>query len=110
MKQSDGYISVYSEPGKGTTFKIYFPMLREKAEELGSHREEAEPPRGSETILVVEDDKILRGLAVKLLQEGGYHVIEAEDAENALKILSSTGVEVDLLLTGMIDGEPIRWR
>jgi PAS domain S-box-containing protein len=102
VKQSDGYISVYSEPGKGTTFKIYFPMLREKAEELGSHREEAEPPRGSETILVVEDDKILRGLAVKLLQEGGYHVIEAEDAENALKILSSTGVEVDLLLTDIV--------
>ena len=102
VKQSEGDISVYSEPGKGTTFKIYFPRLREKAEELGSHREEAEPPRGSETILVVEDDKILRGLAVKLLQEGGYHVIEAEDAENALKILSSTGVEVDLLLTDIV--------
>jgi two-component system cell cycle sensor histidine kinase/response regulator CckA len=102
VKQSDGYISVYSEPGQGTTFKIYFPRLREKAEELGSHREEAEPPRGSETILVVEDDKILRGLAVKLLQEGGYHVIEAEDAENALKILSSAGVEVDLLLTDIV--------
>jgi CheY-like chemotaxis protein len=102
VKQSDGYISAYSEPGKGTTFKIYFPRLREKAQELGSHREEAEPPRGSETILVVEDDKVLRGLAVKLLQEGGYHVIEAEDAENALKILSSTGVEVDLLLTDIV--------
>ena len=101
MKQSEGYISVYSELDIGTTFKIYFPRLREKAEELGMHREEAEPPRGSETILVVEDDKILRGLAVKLLLEGGYRVLEAEDAEHAFKTLSDP-IEIDLLLTDIV--------
>ncbi len=102
VKQSNGYISVYSELGKGTTFKIYFPRLREKAEELGSHREEPELPRGTEMILVVEDDKILRGLAVKLLREGGYRVVEAEDAEDALRTLSSTDIEIDLLLTDIV--------
>ena len=102
VKQSEGYISVYSELGQGTTFKIYFPRLRDKAEELGMHREEADPPRGSETILVVEDDKILRGLAVKLLLEGGYRVLEAEDAEHALKTLSDPATEIDLLLTDIV--------
>ena len=102
VKQSEGYVTVYSERGKGTTFKIYFPRLREKAEELGAHREEAEPPRGSETILVVEDDKILRSVAVKLLKEGGYSVVEAESAEHALSALLDAATEIDLLLTDII--------
>src|ERR1700692_352215 len=56
VKLSEGYISVYSEIGKGTTFKIYFPRLSEKAEALSLSHEAAEAPRGSETVLVVEDD------------------------------------------------------
>jgi CheY-like chemotaxis protein len=102
VKKSEGYISVYSELGKGTTFKIYFPRLREKADDLGVHREEVEPPRGSETILVVEDDTILRSVAVKLLQEGGYRVVEAESAEHALSALLDAATKIDLLLTDII--------
>jgi two-component system, cell cycle sensor histidine kinase and response regulator CckA len=102
VKQSEGYIFVYSETGKGTTFKIYFPKLREKAERLVLSPEVAEPPRGSETILVVEDDETLREITVKLLQDGGYRVIEAKDAEDALTILAASLPEIDLLLTDVI--------
>jgi two-component system cell cycle sensor histidine kinase/response regulator CckA len=102
VKQNEGYILVYSEPGKGTTFKIYFPKLREKAEALVLSHEVAEPPRGSETILVVEDDKTLRKLTVKLLQDGGYRVVEAKDAEDALGIIAASQPEIDLLLTDVV--------
>src|ERR1035438_734596 len=102
VKQSEGYILVYSEIGKGTTFKIYFPKLREKAAALVLSHEVAEPPRGSETILVVEDDKTLREITVKLLQDGGYRVVEAKDAEDALAIMAASQPEIDLLLTDVI--------
>jgi len=71
VKQSEGNILVYSEPGKGTTFKIYFPRVREKAETLVMSNDEAEPRGQSQTILVVEDDKTLRELTVQLLRDGG---------------------------------------
>ena len=101
VKQSDGYIIVYSELDKGTTFKIYFPRVREKAEDLVS-RKDAEPPRGSETILVVEDDHTLRELTVKLLQDAGYQVLEAENAEGALRTMEAFTAGIDLLLTDVV--------
>jgi CheY-like chemotaxis protein len=64
--------------------------------------EEAEPPRGSETILVVEDDKALREITVKLLQNGGYRVVEAKDAKDALGIMAVSQPEIDLLLTDVV--------
>lgn len=102
VKQSEGYILVYSEPGKGTTFKIYFPRVYEKAEKLVLSHEEAEPPGGSETILVVEDDDTLRELTVKLLQDGGYRVVEATNADDGLRIMAASLPVVDLLLTDVI--------
>ncbi len=102
VKQSDGYIVVYSELGRGTTFKIYFPIVREQAEALLPSQEEAEPPPGSETILLVEDDANLRELTAKLLHDGGYRVVEARDAEAALGIMAASGEEIDLLLTDVI--------
>jgi PAS domain S-box-containing protein len=102
VKQSEGYIFVYSEPGKGTTFKIYFPRLYDKAETLVLSHKEAELPRGSETILVVEDDRTLSELTVKLLQDGGYRVVEAKDAEDALRIMAASQPEIDLLLTDVV--------
>jgi two-component system cell cycle sensor histidine kinase/response regulator CckA len=102
VKQSDGYIVVYSETGKGTTFKIYFPRVGGKAEELVLFRVEGEPARGSGTVLVVEDDKSMREITVKLLQDGGYRVVDAKDAEEALKILQAHSPEIDLLLTDVI--------
>jgi PAS domain S-box-containing protein len=102
VKQSSGYIVVYSETGKGTTFKIYFPRVAGKAEELASPREEIEPPRGSETILVVEDDETLREITVKLLQDAGYQVVNAGNAEAALSMLAASGRDIDLVLTDVV--------
>jgi two-component system, cell cycle sensor histidine kinase and response regulator CckA len=102
VKQSGGTIFVYSEPGKGTTFKIYLPRVAEKAEALLQHRDEDHLPRGSETILVVEDDEPLRQLTLGILQEAGYRVIEAKNAEAALEILQATATAIDLLLTDVI--------
>ena len=102
VKQNNGYIAVYSEPGKGTTFKIYFPMVGEKGEELVVDVEDAEPPPGSETILVVEDEKKLREVTVTLLQQGGYRVLEAKDAHDALTVIANSEPGIDLLLTDVV--------
>ncbi len=102
VKQSEGYILVYSEPGKGTTFKIYFPRVSERAEELVLCNEEAEPPPGSETILVVDDDRDMGELAVRFLRDAGYRVVEARTAEDALGILKTYQPEIDLLITDVV--------
>ncbi len=102
VKQSEGYIVVYSEPGKGTTFKIYFPSVSEKAKQLPPLAADADPPPGSETILIVEDEKLLREVTIQLLQQGGYKVIEAQDVADALKILAASNGSIALLLTDVI--------
>jgi len=102
VKQNEGNILVYSEPGKGTTFKIYFPRVNEKAEAFRLSNREVEPRGQSETILVVEDDKALREVTMKLLRDGGYRVIEAKDGENALSIMATSEAAIDLLLTDVI--------
>jgi len=102
VKQSEGYISVYSEIGKGTTFKIYFPRVSEKAEALLLSHEPAEAPRGSETVLVVEDDQTLREITVTLLKDGGYRVLEAKDSQDALRSIAASQVEIDLVLTDVV--------
>jgi PAS domain S-box-containing protein len=108
VKQSGGSISVYSEPGKGTAFKIYFPeasipdALREAEALSGEQR-----PGGSETILVVEDEPSLRSLVARALAEAGYRVIEVGSAERALEALDAHSVIPDLLLTDLVlpDGQ-----
>jgi two-component system, cell cycle sensor histidine kinase and response regulator CckA len=102
VKQATGTIFVYSEPGKGTTFKIYLPRVEGKAEQLAQSHAEADFPQGSETILVVEDDLPLRELTVSLLQGAGYRVIEAANAEGALDIVKGSEPGIDLLLTDVI--------
>ncbi len=102
VKQSEGYIVVYSEPDKGTTFKIYFPSVYEKVKELVSRHEDTPSPHGSETILIVEDEKLLREVTMTILRAGGYSVLEAKDGEEALRIMASSPDEVDLLLTDVI--------
>jgi CheY-like chemotaxis protein len=102
VKQSEGSIWVYSEPGKSTTFKIYFPRVAGKAERLVQAHEEAEFPGGSETVLVVEDDEPLRDLVVRMLQDASYRVIEAQNAEAALEIVKVSNPGIDLLLTDVI--------
>jgi two-component system cell cycle sensor histidine kinase/response regulator CckA len=103
VKQSGGYIWVYSEPGHGTTFKIHLPMVVEAAAESPRHAERsAELPRGSETILVVEDDASLREVACEFLQSSGYTVISAESPGQALRLAESHNGSIDFLLTDVI--------
>ena len=104
LKQHGGFINCYSEPGKGTTFKIYLPLLQsgEKAE-IEQVRKGAElTPRGSETILVAEDDETVRKLIVYILEQSGYTVYEAADGEEAIKVFMEHSESIDLLLLDVI--------
>ena len=87
VKQSGGSILVDSQPGKGTTFKIYLPRIEEPVTEAEVKAPEPESPRGSETILIVEDDEMVRKLACQALRIYGYKVVEAANAGEALLVL-----------------------
>ena len=100
IKQNNGYIMAYSEPGRGTTFKIYFPRSEESLP--APHKVEKEIPGGTETILVVEDELALRELACVLLQEAGYTVLESSGVEDAIAIAKDSDRTVDLLLTDVV--------
>ena len=86
VKQSAGHIAVSSEPGGGTAFKIYLPRIESVFEPAVPGRAASELPRGTETVLLVEDDVIVRDLVREVLQNGGYTVLEASKASEALKI------------------------
>jgi two-component system cell cycle sensor histidine kinase/response regulator CckA len=99
VKQHDGYIYVYSEPGKGTSFKVYLRACGEAAQE--QPRREA-PGSGSETVLVVDDDASIRRLVVDILRPLGYRTIAASGGEEALKLTSAPEMSFDVLLTDML--------
>jgi len=101
VKQNDGFITVYSEPNVGSTFKVYFPRGQEEAIPL-TRAQGADLPRGTETILLVEDEAMVRGLVKKVLGQQGYTVLEAENVESAIKIFTETQERIDLLLTDVI--------
>jgi CheY-like chemotaxis protein len=103
VKQSAGHILVYSEPGYGTTFKIYLPSADHRIG-LGSKPEveTVAPKRQGTTILLVEDDEIMRSLTRQLLQEHGYAVVEADDGKSALEWAESHPGLIDLLLTDVV--------
>jgi PAS domain S-box-containing protein len=107
MKQSNGHINAYSEPGVGTTFRLYLPRLRGERE-IHSSSARTDVPRGSgETVLVVEDNAPLRHTTVRHLASLGYDVVEAESAEAALTILTNQPVSMvfsDVVLSGELDG------
>lgn len=101
-KQHDGHIWVYSEIGKGTTFKIYLPRVDAEAQELQMQRANEPVPRGSETILVVEDEDTVRNLVQQVLEGQGYTVFSAGDPDEAEKILAANGRKFALLLTDLV--------
>ena len=101
VKQNEGYIQVYSEPGKGATFKIYFARVRE-AVKKPQPAAVAELPGGAETILLVEDEEPLRKLAHTCLVSRGYSVLEAADASAAIEIASQHKAQIHLLLTDVV--------
>ncbi|MDQ3997947.1 MAG: PAS domain S-box protein, partial [Gemmatimonadota bacterium] len=102
VKQSGGYVWVYSEPGRGTTFKVYLPRVQ--AESGVSVRGAAGNParRGSETILLVEDDDAVRAMARRILRRDGYRVLEATTGAAALRICAETGEAIDLILSDLV--------
>jgi CheY-like chemotaxis protein len=102
VKQNGGYIWVYSELGKGATFRIYFP----RAEGIEQRQQEQvaalPPPSGTETVLLVEDEDPLRQLACTCLETGGYKALSVPDAKTALELIDDNPETIDLLLTDVI--------
>jgi PAS domain S-box-containing protein len=101
VRQSAGTISLYSEQGKGSSFKIYFPAVAKSADTAFSRPAAARVLRGTETILLVEDEEAVRRLARSILQRNGYQVIEAQSGGEAFLICQQER-KIDLLLTDVI--------
>jgi PAS domain S-box-containing protein len=103
VKQSGGNIWVYSEPGQGTTVKIYFPRVEEENDALFRRDSASSIPQGSETVLVVEDEPSVRSLATHILRHQGYRILEASNGEEALRVVQEhAGENIHLLLTDVV--------
>jgi len=102
VKQSGGYIWVYSEVGRGTTFKIYLPRVEAVAKAVEPSREATGSVRGSETILLVEDDAGIRALVRQVLAQSGYQVLEAHHGKHAIQICEQHAGPIHLLVTDMV--------
>lgn len=102
VKQSGGYIWVYSERGRGTSFKVYLPRTEEAPTAVGTIETSHQPLTGSETILVVEDQPMLRELIVRILEGNGYTVLSADKPTMGLHLARSYAGPIDLVLTDVI--------
>jgi CheY-like chemotaxis protein len=102
VKQSGGYIWVYSDVGKGTTFKIYLPRTEVELDDSDPGRSRVESQRGTETLLLVEDDDSVRELVRNVLRENGYRVLEASRGEEALELSELFAGRIDLLVTDVV--------
>jgi two-component system cell cycle sensor histidine kinase/response regulator CckA len=102
VKQSGGFIWVYSELGNGTCFKIYLPRVDQPVEKTGSTQAYAEAPRGTGTVLLTEDEQDVREVAREFLESGGYTVIEARNGAEAMELVAKHQGDIDLLVTDMV--------
>ncbi len=101
IKQHEGYINVYSDPDKGTTFKIYLPLIKSRFKEPGQV-DAGLVTGGTETVLIAEDDAQVRGLTKKILEKAGYQVIEAADGEEAVSMYFGNHNNIQLLILDVI--------
>jgi CheY-like chemotaxis protein len=101
VKQSGGYIFAKSEPGQGTTFRIYLPRVENAVEPLVAVHH-SQTAGGSETVLLVEDEASVRQLVRETLEAGGYKLLEAEDGEVALRVASKHDGPIDILITDVV--------
>jgi len=102
VKQAGGTIEVYSEPGQGTTFKLYLPSVAEKATRWEPELKSEELPTGQETVLLVEDEQLVRDLAERVLRRLGYTVLSARNGGEALLLAEGRAAPIDALLTDVV--------
>jgi CheY-like chemotaxis protein len=102
VEQSGGHLEVCSLPGVGTTFRLYLPAVQEAATAAAADEPSAPPAGRGETVLLVEDEEAVRALSLLLLEGLGYRVLEAANAEEALRLVDEGGQKPDLLLTDVV--------
>jgi signal transduction histidine kinase len=102
VRQSGGHIWVYSEPGHGTTFKLYLPRTEDGATPAAQAAAPAEPRHGHEVVLVAEDEELVRTMVVSALRQRGYTVVAVTTGEEALEVIEQRGPELGVLLTDVI--------
>jgi CheY-like chemotaxis protein len=102
VKQNRGFVWVYSEPGFGTTFKIYLPQVRSLTDEVRVAKIVESSPRGSETLLLVEDEASVRQASRQFLVQSGYHVLEATDGEDALRVSRDYHGPIQLMISNVV--------
>jgi CheY-like chemotaxis protein len=102
VQQAGGTILVYSEPGQGATFKVYVPLVRQEAEAAAEALPAASPKTGTETVLIVEDERALRELVAEVLAAAGYTVLEAQTGTEAILISKGHAGPIHVLLTDLV--------